>query len=77
MVWQTNICKIVMLTDTVEACKKKCEKYWPDSGTQKYGEIIVENIDNAQFTDYVIRTFKLNSVSYATLKHSWLWLVNW
>lgn len=61
MVWQTNICKIVMLTDTVEACKKKCEKYWPDSGTQKYGEIIVENIDNAQFTDYVIRTFKLNS----------------
>ncbi|XP_052826195.1 receptor-type tyrosine-protein phosphatase T isoform X1 [Octopus bimaculoides] len=60
MVWQKNICKIVMLTDTVEASKKKCEKYWPDSGVEKYGEIVVENIDNAHFTDYIIRTFKLN-----------------
>ncbi|KAK3090599.1 hypothetical protein FSP39_012997, partial [Pinctada imbricata] len=61
MVWQKRICKIVMLTNLMEACKKKCEQYWPEEGTQKYGDITVEILDTALFTDYTIRTFRIAS----------------
>ncbi|XP_060083634.1 receptor-type tyrosine-protein phosphatase kappa-like [Ylistrum balloti] len=60
MVWQKKTCKIVMLTNVMEACKKKCEQYWPDSGSMKYGSINVEILDTAVFTDFTIRTFNVS-----------------
>ncbi|XP_077499778.1 receptor-type tyrosine-protein phosphatase U-like isoform X3 [Amblyomma americanum] len=53
MVWQENVCKIVMLTGIVENGKTKCEKYWPEK-TAIYGEIQVHFIAEEQFPDYVI-----------------------
>ncbi|XP_052067766.1 receptor-type tyrosine-protein phosphatase alpha-like [Mytilus californianus] len=31
MVWQENVCKIVMVTQLEEDRKKKCEQYWPQA----------------------------------------------
>lgn len=61
MIWQEKIYKIVMLTNLVEACKKKCEQYWPDKGKTKYGDVTVENIHTTKYTDFTIRTFKIMS----------------
>lgn len=60
MVWQQRVSKIVMLTNLVEACKKKCEQYWPDEGTMKYGDVNVRIVDTAKYTDFIIRTFEIS-----------------
>ncbi|XP_025111001.1 receptor-type tyrosine-protein phosphatase kappa-like [Pomacea canaliculata] len=60
MVWQQRVSKIVMLTNLVEACKKKCEQYWPDDGTMKYGDVTVRIVDTAKYTDFIIRTFEIS-----------------
>ncbi|BFY99631.1 hypothetical protein BsWGS_02670 [Bradybaena similaris] len=59
MVWQQKVSKIVMLTNLMEACKKKCEQYWPDEGSQKYGDLTVLLVNTTKYTDFVIRTFEL------------------
>ncbi|XP_028402428.1 receptor-type tyrosine-protein phosphatase S-like [Dendronephthya gigantea] len=38
MVWEQRTYSIVMVTSLVELGKPKCEKYWPDSGSEMYGE---------------------------------------
>lgn len=60
MVWQHRVSKIVMLTNLIEACKKKCEQYWPDEGTQKYGDLSVFIVNTTKYSDFVIRTFELS-----------------
>lgn len=53
MVWQENVCKIVMLTGLVENGKNKCEKYWP-AKSANYGEVQVHFIAEEKFPDYTI-----------------------
>ncbi|XP_050400814.1 receptor-type tyrosine-protein phosphatase T isoform X2 [Patella vulgata] len=60
MVWQLKISKIVMLTNLVEACKRKCEQYWPEEGSIKYGEVTVKLVHTKKYTDYIIRTFEIS-----------------
>jgi len=43
--------------------QRKCEQYWPDSGTKSYGEINVESIDVETFADFKIRKFLISKVS--------------
>ncbi|CAL1546634.1 unnamed protein product [Lymnaea stagnalis] len=62
MVWQHKVSKIIMLTNLMEACKKKCEQYWPDEGSQKYGELTVLLVNVTKYTDFIIRTFELTKV---------------
>ncbi|GFO41460.1 receptor-type tyrosine-protein phosphatase kappa, partial [Plakobranchus ocellatus] len=59
MVWQHRVSKIVMLTNLHEVGKKKCEQYWPDEGTQKYGDLSVLLVNATKYSDFVIRTFEL------------------
>ena len=40
----------------------KCEKYWPDAGTKKYGDIEVTLVRMEAFADHVTRTFQLEKV---------------
>ncbi|XP_041359713.1 receptor-type tyrosine-protein phosphatase kappa-like [Gigantopelta aegis] len=67
MVWQQRVSKIVMLTNLVEACKKKCEQYWPSEGSIKYGEVTVRNVNEAKYTDYIIRTFEISKDSVSRI----------
>ncbi|KAH9383644.1 hypothetical protein HPB48_025337 [Haemaphysalis longicornis] len=53
MVWQENVCKIVMLTGLVENGKTKCEQYWPKKSAN-YGEVQVHFIAEETFPDYTV-----------------------
>ena len=50
---------IAMVTDTIEKGQKKCEQYWPDSGSQQYGPFRVTLTEQQVFADYIIRTMQL------------------
>ncbi|XP_055884947.1 receptor-type tyrosine-protein phosphatase T-like isoform X2 [Biomphalaria glabrata] len=63
MVWQHKVSKIIMLTNLMEACKKKCEQYWPDEGSQKYGDITVLHVNVTKYSDFIIRTFEISKVA--------------
>lgn len=47
--------------------QKKCEQYWPSEGSLVYGDVTVELLDVAEYTDYIVRTFTLSVVG--TLTH--------
>ena len=42
--------------------QSKCVQYWPDTGSQKYGEITVSMEQEQVKADYVIRKFKVVKV---------------
>ena len=46
---------VAMVTNTVEGGQKKCERYWPEQGTQEYGPFKVTLTDQQVFADYTIR----------------------
>ncbi|CAB4001321.1 receptor-type tyrosine- phosphatase S-like isoform X11 [Paramuricea clavata] len=59
MVWEQRSYSIVMVTSLVELLKPKCDKYWPDEGTEKYGDIEVTLMKIEEFAYYVIHTLEL------------------
>ena len=48
--------------------QKKCEQYWPSQGKNVYGDITVETLDVAEYTDYTIRTFRITEVRINSCK---------
>jgi hypothetical protein len=40
----------------------KCEKYWPDKGTKKYGDIEITLMKTEEFADHVTHTLQLKKV---------------
>ncbi|XP_065069136.1 receptor-type tyrosine-protein phosphatase S-like isoform X1 [Rhopilema esculentum] len=61
MVYEQGCQVIVMLTRIIEDHKVKCEQYWPDPGTQQYGEIVIKLIEVTELSDYVVRTFTVKA----------------
>ena len=59
VVWQQKVQIIAMVTDTIEKGQKKCEQYWPDSGSQHYGPFLVTLTEQQVFADYIIRTMQV------------------
>ncbi|CAB4035390.1 receptor-type tyrosine- phosphatase S [Paramuricea clavata] len=59
MVWEQRSYSIVMVTSLVELRKPKCDKYWPDEGTEKYGDIDVTLMKIEEFAYYIIHTLQL------------------
>ncbi|XP_064597919.1 receptor-type tyrosine-protein phosphatase T-like [Liolophura sinensis] len=59
MVWQEKCGKIVMLTNLLETGRRKCDQYWPDAGSQIYGDIEVEYLSTEDFAYFTVRSFKL------------------
>ena len=45
----------------------KCVQYWPDTGSQNYGEITVSMEQEQVKADYVIRKFKVIKVRILSL----------
>ena len=40
----------------------KCDKYWPDSGTEMYGDIEVTLVKTEEFAYYVTHTLRIKKV---------------
>ena len=59
MIWQERPPTIVMVTNLKEDKKVKCQQYWPDSGSQKFGPFQVTITDQQVFTDYTIRLLQV------------------
>lgn len=57
LVWQERPPTIVMITNLKEGNKKKCEQYWPESGSINYGPFKISLTEQQVLADYCIRTF--------------------
>ena len=55
MIWQEHVHTIVMVTNLKEDKKVKCQQYWPDSVSHRYGPFLVTITDQQVFADYIIR----------------------
>nr|AJA37903.1 fucolectin-related molecule [Littorina littorea] len=55
LVWDAKCSRIVMLTNTVELGRFKCQQYWPDAGELTAGDITVTVNSVTHFADYCIR----------------------
>lgn len=60
MAWKENAKTIIMLTNVTESGKKKCEVYWPETGSDQYGNITVQLLDTDILPDFTIRTFLMS-----------------
>ncbi|XP_078494495.1 putative receptor-type tyrosine-protein phosphatase mosPTP-1 isoform X5 [Ciona intestinalis] len=70
MIWQQECLVIVMLTNTVEAGKRKCAKYWPEQGQCcMYDVYNVETVKEVDCGSYVLRTIHIEETKneYATV----------
>ena len=64
MVWQERPSAIVMFTNCKEGGRVKCEQYWPETGSKKYGPFSVVRSDKEILADYTIRKLQVK-VSFA------------
>ena len=55
MVWQERAPSIVMITNLEEGGKPKCQQYWPDSGTERYGPFQISSTKQQTLANYTIR----------------------
>ncbi|XP_028402580.1 receptor-type tyrosine-protein phosphatase delta-like isoform X10 [Dendronephthya gigantea] len=59
MVWEQRSYSIVMVTSLVELGKPKCEKYWPDNGSEMYGDIEVTLMKTEEFAYHVTHILRI------------------
>ncbi|XP_037071041.1 tyrosine-protein phosphatase 99A-like [Pollicipes pollicipes] len=71
MVWEQDVHILVMITNLVERGRdalklsalayfeKKCDRYWPQEGTETFGVIKVTNLGQDVMATYTIRKFRL------------------
>ena len=60
LIWQERPPTIVMVTNLKEGNKKKCEQYWPESGSATFGPFKVTIMEQQIFADYCIRTMQVS-----------------
>lgn len=66
MVWEKQVCVIVMVTKCVELGKRKCAQYWPesDAGCDKHGQFTVTVTKLQNCEGYDVRTLQLSFKVY-------------
>ncbi|MEQ2170068.1 hypothetical protein GOODEAATRI_031538, partial [Goodea atripinnis] len=73
MVWEEKVKRIVMVTNHIEAGRKKCEKYWPEDMKQcVYGEVLVTGTSEIKEPNWTLREFRVkhkNTSEERTVKH--------
>ncbi|PAA67155.1 hypothetical protein BOX15_Mlig019495g1, partial [Macrostomum lignano] len=57
MVWENKSSVVVMISNFVERGRRKCDQYWPGSGSQTYGHISVRFISQESKAAYCLRKF--------------------
>ena len=60
LIWQEKPPTIVMVTNLKEGNKNKCQQYWPDTGSMKFGPFKVTLTENVMLADYCIRTMQVS-----------------
>lgn len=63
MIWERNTRIIVMVTNLVEGDVPKCNKYWPDEGSQLYASIMVTLENEQRLPEYIVRTLTISRTS--------------
>ncbi|XP_056217752.1 receptor-type tyrosine-protein phosphatase V-like isoform X1 [Falco biarmicus] len=60
LVWEQNICNIIMLTVCMENGRVLCDHYWPsESAPVSYGQVQVHLLMQSSSEEWTIREFKL------------------
>ncbi|XP_029054412.1 tyrosine-protein phosphatase 99A isoform X2 [Osmia bicornis bicornis] len=59
MVWEQKVSIVVMITNLVERGRKKCDMYWPKTGSETYGYIQVTLLREDVMATYTIRTLQI------------------
>ena len=68
LIWQERPAAIVMVTNLKEGNKKKCEQYWPDSGSKMFGPFKVTLTQQQVMADYCTRTMQVTVSMTSSLK---------
>ncbi|XP_058711741.1 receptor-type tyrosine-protein phosphatase V-like isoform X3 [Poecile atricapillus] len=60
LVWEQNVCNIIMLTVCMENGRVLCDHYWPsESAPVTYGQVRVHLLTQSSSEEWTIREFKL------------------
>ncbi|XP_007439776.2 receptor-type tyrosine-protein phosphatase eta, partial [Python bivittatus] len=59
MIWEKKIYTVVMLTKCIEQGRTKCEEYWPNKQSMKYGDITVAMTSEIVLPEWTIRDFSM------------------
>ncbi|XP_034250839.1 tyrosine-protein phosphatase Lar [Thrips palmi] len=59
MVWQLGATTIAMVTRLEERTRVKCHQYWPERGSEQYGQCQVTAVLHQELAHYTLRTFSI------------------
>ena len=59
LVWEQRVGVVVMITNLVEQGKRKCEQYWPETGSLMLGLIEVTIVQESVQAHCTVRTLRL------------------
>nr|XP_009665641.1 PREDICTED: receptor-type tyrosine-protein phosphatase V-like isoform X3 [Struthio camelus australis] len=60
LVWEQNVCNIIMLTVCMENGRVLCDHYWPsESASVSYGQVQVHLLKQSSSEEWTMREFKL------------------
>ena len=59
LVWEQRVGLVVMITNLVEQGKRKCEQYWPETGSLMLGLIEVTIVQESVQAHCTVRTLRL------------------